>query len=234
MSSTGPAIDLWIVDLDRWADTLLSPSTLTDADRSQADRLHDPLAGRRLLARRSLTRWLLASSLGIDPSGVALVRTCPTCGSTEHGRPSVVGEPFQFSVSSSGGVAAVGLSERPLGVDIELVDTDIVPLPKALTDGEQRRLAALSPDDQRIGFLRLWTAKEAVLKAEGHSLADDPATIDVEGVLTGPAADAVAPGPTPGTWRVQVVEVEATGSDRVVVAVADENGWRVVTRSVDA
>ena len=164
---------------------------------------------------------------------MTLERTCPTCGSTEHGRPTVVGAPLEFSVTSSGGLAAVGLSERSLGVDIEIAGPDIVVLPTALTAREEGSLASLAPDDRHIGFLRLWTAKEAVLKASGRSLADDPATIDVEGVLTAPTADAEAPGGAGTTWRVQLVEVEPTGDGPVVLAVADELGSPVVTRSVD-
>jgi len=52
-------------------------------------------------------------------------------------------------------------------------------------------VAALAPGRQGPGFLRLWTAKEAVLKASGRSLADDPATIEVADLLEGDAAEVV-------------------------------------------
>jgi len=60
-----------------------------------------------------------------------------------------------------------------LGVDLERLR----PRPRALelaerffAPGEARRLRALPPERRELAFLRLWCAKEAVLKAHGHGL----------------------------------------------------------------
>lgn len=61
-----------------------------------------------------------------------------------------------------------------LGVDLE----QLRPRPRALelarryfAPGETERLQALAPEHRELAFLRLWCAKEAVLKAHGRGLA---------------------------------------------------------------
>jgi len=228
---SGPrvTVDLWVVDLDRWVAAATATGGPTDQDRARAGRLADPTAARRLLARRSLTRSLLAGALGVDPAGLVIDRRCPTCGGTDHGRPVVRGTPVEFSVSSSAQIAAVAVSGAPVGVDVELVRRGIVPLPRALSDRERDELGALPDGRQGEEFLRLWTAKEAVLKASGQDLADDPSRIDVAGLLTAGSVTVASAG---RTWVVRhPVPPPALGA-RAVVAVADARGAEVVSRSV--
>ena len=82
-----PLVELWTADLDRWTGVRLGPGALTEHDLALAEQMRDPDVARRLLARRSATRAVLASALRIDPRAVEIERTCPACGSTEHGRP---------------------------------------------------------------------------------------------------------------------------------------------------
>src|SRR5450759_2269443 len=103
-------INLWVTDLDHWADTRLDACTLTAREREHAERLRDPRAGRRLLARRSLMRAVLGHVLGTDDGALVISRQCPTCGSADHGRPFVADLPISYSVSSNGGVAAMATS----------------------------------------------------------------------------------------------------------------------------
>ncbi len=222
-----------MIDLDRWAETSLDPTSLPAADRQAAARLQDPVASLRLLARRSATRAVLAGGLGGDPATLVIERRCPTCGSDQHGRPSLgPGDPGyradppdrihpEFSVSSSDGTAVVAVSTRPVGVDLEVERPTVAPLPVALTPNERLRVGALGPDQAGPAFLRLWTAKEAVLKASGRSLADDPATVEVGGLLDHDVA-VVVDGT--GTWTVRHLALEDPAGQRVILAVADGGG----------
>ncbi len=79
-----------------------------------------------------------------------VVRLCPRCGSSEHGRPRLVGSPLSVSISyagpaSSPGLALVAWGAGPLGIDVELAGPPV--------DGVGERLA--------------WTRTEALLKATG-------------------------------------------------------------------
>lgn len=226
----GEHIDLWVIDLDQWAASSLDPTLLTERDREQARRLRSPGGGGRLLARRSATRAVLGRSLGAEPAGLAISRRCPTCGADDHGAPFLEGRPEQFSVSSCGGVAVVAVSGSAVGVDVETVSTErTAPLPRAaMVNGEQRALDALPEEDHGPAFLRLWTIKEAALKAGGRSLADDPATIDATQLLT---ADAGVVDDGSHRWHVRLLDVDHPVGGPVILALADEHGLPVVRRS---
>lgn len=223
-------ISLWVVDLDQWESRGLDPATLSRRDRWQAGRLRDPRLGHRLLARRSVTRTILSRALDTGAADLVISRSCPTCGSSDHGRPTVEGSPLVFSVSSSGAVAAVAIAAGPVGVDIEIERSEVDPQPAALTGDEQRRIAAMPAERRGSGFFRLWTAKEAVIKAGGGTLARDPATVDVAGIL---AADQVMADDGDRQWQVRLLMVDRRPEGPVVLALADAAGSPVVRRSVD-
>lgn len=108
----------------------------------------------------------------------AVVRhECPNCGGTDHGRPLVDGVFVSLARADELLVVAASLGS-PVGVDIESVRRvsasafDDV----AFGPGELAELrASASPDLLRT---RLWTAKEALLKARGTGLRTDPRLVD--------------------------------------------------------
>ena len=227
-SRTSDQIDLWTVDLDQWAGVhgdRLDAVTLTDVDRAHASRLGQGLTARRLLARRSAARSILASALGTSPGSLTIERHCPRCGSTAHGRPRIAGDPLEFSVSSAQGVAVIAVAHTPVGIDVEVVGEATVVLERALTSDELRRLMALPAGGRAVGFLRLWTGKEAVLKAAGRDLGDDPASIDVAGLLVGDTVRFVDAG---RTWFVRQLPCESFKGLAVLLGMADELGGPVV------
>ena len=220
-------IELWIVELDSWAERGLNASTLDTSDRLQAQHLRDAKGGCRLLARRAVTRWILAGALGVAPSAVLIERVCPTCGATTHGRPSVRGAGIEFSVSSSGPLATVAVSQLPIGVDAEIDRSDIGPLAFALSDDEQRGIRAAAPDMQGLAFLHLWTAKEAVLKAAGTSMDDGLAAVDVSGLLS---ADHTTTVYRDLAWKVRTFSIEPRAGVTATVAVADQGGAGILMK----
>jgi len=225
---TGEQIDLFLVDLDAWAASRLDESELPTADRRQAARLRQPVQARRLLARRSATRSILARRLGADRTGLVISRLCPECGATDHGRPFVAGAPLAFSVSSSGNLAVIALSRSAVGVDIEIAGSRTRPEPQAMTEREQQSIASLSGERQAIGFLRLWTAKEAVLKAAGRGLGDDPSTVDAAELLWSESS-VVTDGRR--RWHVRQIAISDRTEETVVLALADDRGRPVSERS---
>jgi 4'-phosphopantetheinyl transferase len=219
-----------MVNLDRWCERGLDAATLDADDHTQAGRLRDADARRRLMARRSVTRRLLADSLDADPSSVAIERTCPTCNATDHGRPVVTGAAVEFSVSACRGTGVVAISNRPVGVDIEVVRSDLEPLAFALSADERQGVLALAPNRQGLAFLRLWTAKEAVLKAAGRSVADNLVAVDVQGLLTNDQTTAIDHG---RTWQVRQLSIDRHFGEPVLVALADQVGAEVNLTYVD-
>jgi 4'-phosphopantetheinyl transferase len=106
----------------------------------------DPAADRLLL------------QAAVAPSTVT--QLCPDCGG-DHGRPLVSSGDRWVSLSRAGGLVAIAVSGvGPLGLDIE-----------------SRTAASAHPLDaggEPLEPARLWTMKEAVLKADGRGLRVDP------------------------------------------------------------
>lgn len=93
-----------------------------------------------------------------------------------HGRPQLgaagEGHDINWSHSGAGLLVAAGAGVR-VGVDLEFLR----PRPRAMalasrffTPGEAARLAAMGAPAREEAFVRLWCAKEAVLKAHGRGL----------------------------------------------------------------
>lgn len=102
---------------------------------------------------------------------------------------------LHFSLARRGGLLTLAAARgRLVGVDLEL------PLPGPWIDtvagdffaaDEVRWLDSLSEHDRGDGFFRLWTAKEAVLKALGRGIAQGMAEPDFSEIITlGRAFDA--------------------------------------------
>lgn len=113
-------------------------------------------------------RAWLAGCLGVAAPDVPLHRDV-------HGRPGLDGPGRDCNWSHSGDRLLVALGEGVrVGVDVEVAR----PRPKALEIArryfhadEAVALARLPPGARDAAFLRLWCAKEAVLKAHGRGLA---------------------------------------------------------------
>ncbi len=125
---------------------------------------------------RATTREVLGELMGMEPSAVEISRRCRHCGHPTHGKPSVVGAPdVSFSVSHSGhaGVIAVTTDGTQVGVDIEQVRPrrNLTRLAaRALGPDELASWHAAPEAEQLVRFLRVWTAKEAYLKAVGTGI----------------------------------------------------------------
>ena len=133
---------------------------------------------------------------------------CANCGATDHGRPLVDGA-FVSLARADGLVAIAASLGSPLGVDIETV----------------RRVSASAFDDVAFGPLeaaeirasstpdllrtRLWTAKEAIVKARGTGLRTDPRLVDTRD----PGVEVEWFEPEPG-YVVSVARLRATTASR--------------------
>lgn len=154
-----------------------------------------PLVHVRLVPRETAHDALrtLAVQLGA-PSDARLTHACPSCGSSEHGRPVLHGDGLLPYVSLSHargtGMSLIAVCfEARVGVDVESTSRadDIASAAEVMLHPGER---PTSPDDT----LRLWVRKEALLKAHGTGLATDPRSVflDASGhVLEGPTGTIV-------------------------------------------
>lgn len=167
--------DVWYVRVGQVPESL---AVLLDGrDRARRGRIMRAADRDRFLAAWVLARVVLGERLGRDPGALGFDRTCTHCGDTGHGKPVVedAGPGLDFSLSHAGELAVVAVSDRSVGLDVEDATAGERPLDAALTERER----AACPD--YAGFARLWTRKEAVLKAVGKGLAVHPGRIEVLG-----------------------------------------------------
>lgn len=169
--------DIWLLDLDVSDSKSAAIAALLSPDEvARADQLINPIDARRYKVRRGQIRQILAGYVGGSPADIGLI-------TGEYGKPRLKNPQcgFHFNSSHSGGVMMLAISpDCEIGVDIERIEpvlADVVEV--ALTPRERAGLATVRPKSWLAEFYKLWTCKEAVLKAHGTGLQVDPTALDV-------------------------------------------------------
>jgi len=186
------------------ADILLA--RLDAGERAAFERIRSPQRRAEVLHGRVMLRRLLASRGGIDEHAVVLVRDAGAkpraCAADGAWLPS-------FNVSHAGDCLAIALARAgEIGVDVEPagrcgapgIDAEAI-AQRHFAPAERSLIAAAPPGERPALFLRLWTLKEAVLKAAGTGLCHPLDGIDMSAPGARQAARVARDG--------QVVEVEA-------------------------
>lgn len=125
-----------------------------------------------------------------------------------RGKAHVRGDHVHFNVSHSGDALALAISRsQPLGIDLEhrRRPRRVLELAKRFfAPHEARMLSRLPETERQIAFLRLWTRKEALVKAEGTGLSGGlhRAVFDVD-------PDGEIAGPQDRSWQVVPFEPAA-------------------------
>ncbi len=159
-------IQLVRVRLDAGAPT----TVLSDDEQARASRFLRESSRRRFVAARDALRRVLARCLACSPRAIRF-------GYEPQGRPFVV-EPAQgelaFNVSHSDELAllAIGYGRR-LGIDVERLGRRVsgeAVARRFFAPREAEALFALPEAERPAAFLRIWTRKEAYVKALGEGL----------------------------------------------------------------
>lgn len=117
-------------------------------------------------ARLAGAGWLLDHALtreNIPPAARVFLQN-------EWGKPFLKDVPLAFSLSHAGHYAVCAVGASPLGVDIESPRCTMALAERQFHAQELSFLHTLSEAEQPDALLRLWTAKEAFLKAIGRGL----------------------------------------------------------------
>lgn len=141
---------------------------LSDDECARADRYAFEAARRQFVVARGFLRRTLASYLHVEPVEIAFHYG-------KRGKLSIDGADVRFNLTHSGDLIVLAVTQgREIGVDVE----QRRPLPHLRTmatghfsEREQNALFALPPAQQLDAFFRIWTRKEAYIKAVGDGFA---------------------------------------------------------------
>lgn len=160
-------------------------AVLDDGERARAERFVVDQVKRRFVLSHAALRLILARRLGGDWRDIrydTVANGKPCLAGSAAGRP-------EFNMSHSGDLMVVALSDdHPVGVDVEawrpidrvrgLAETILAARELAAFDG-------LSPEEASRVLLRLWTFKEALVKALGLGLSVEPRSIALPDSILG-------------------------------------------------
>lgn len=177
----GDEIHVWQAALDASPPQLARLESLLSADeRARAQRFRLARDQRRFIASRGALRSILASYLDCDPSGIQFCYG-------KHGKPLLSpvrgGANLHFNLSHSADLALIAVRQSgEVGVDIELVREDFacgLIAKRFFCDTEVAWLECVMPAERHKSFFRIWTRKEAFLKATGEGVWHDLRRFDV-------------------------------------------------------
>lgn len=161
------AVHLWLLDIDQFtAPHYTRAEQMMSSD--ERDRAQKFIRGKdEYVASRWLLRKVLARYIGVTPDEVSFLRT-------DKGKPYLPHSDIHFNLSHSShwALLAVGRIEL-IGVDIEAIRTtrDLPGIAESYYHPEEySRLRELENAAQTDYFYRLWTLKEAFLKAIGTGI----------------------------------------------------------------
>jgi 4'-phosphopantetheinyl transferase len=164
-------IHIWSADLaiseaqlsDKFA--LLSPDEI-----KRANRFRFPIHKQRFIAARSMLRNLIGLYTGVLPEEIIF-------SYDPNGKPFLQFPDLtriKFNLSHSDDVAVYAFTlDHPIGIDIEKIESgyNAEVTERFFTPQENAALLNLPPEERPAGFYRIWSRKEAVIKAVGKGLA---------------------------------------------------------------
>lgn len=226
-SNPWDTVEVWAIPLAAPPEVVTALAGLLDpGERERSARFDSPGVRRRFVVSHGVTRLVLGRRLSLPPERLRRA-TGP------YGKPEAIDHrhqvSFNLSHSSELGLLAVS-GGRQIGVDVEhrrLGFPAVSFAARYFSEAEAAHVASAGSEARSVAgrFLRLWTRKEAVVKAAGGRLAqglripvtgDDPLVVrDPRGMMT-------------GCWLLRDLRVPA--GYIASVAAAGDVPYRVVSR----
>lgn len=196
---------------------------LSDTEKQRAEKYAFDDDRNRFVIGRGALRHLLGSICELPPHLVALTYT-------KKGKP-VLDLPMSysqtaiqnqndifecqrvksldFSITHSGQLIGVAISPEPVGLDVEQI-REVDHLESIATDVFSKRefdvFSSLPNNRQSTEFFRLWTKKEAILKASGEGLTGSLQEIDL-GLIPSHASEQQSTESRSHNWEIRNIDL---------------------------
>ena len=156
-------IHVHVIDLDYYMSELdYFQTNLTDEEKNNANRFYSQIDKERYILRYGIYRAILSKYLNLRPVEIALK-------TSESGKPFVEKNQISISFTSSQHFCSIAIGKNlQLGVDIEQLkdDSEYRQMAKMFfSTDENIFLEQLAENNLTLAFLKIWTAKEAFIKA---------------------------------------------------------------------
>lgn len=147
---------------------------LTSAETKKINRYQSAANRQTRITSRAILKVLLGRYLSLNPADIKLTYN-------QHAKPIIENvslKTVNFNVSHSGNWILMAIALNPIGIDIEYVNTSFTYqnlLDFSFNVAEKHEIEKAEFRHQQ--FYKLWTRKEALLKATGKGLIDELAQI---------------------------------------------------------
>jgi 4'-phosphopantetheinyl transferase len=225
-------LHVWRASLDQPSGVISALAALLSADeRERMNRIHVDQVRNRYAAGRGILRVLLGRYVGVAPADLEF-------NYGEHGKPFLAGSAPWFNLSHSREVALFAFSSSAeVGVDVELADRSIDPLPIAhrfFSQAEVESLRSLPEELRARAFLTCWTRKEAFIKARGDGLSLPLSSFDVTLAPSEPAALTRTSWSASEPQEWELADLSDPEGEIIAAAALRRRGCRVLRRDVTA
>ena len=161
-------LELFVVNIERPVSEKQYLKWIDIIGEQQKDRIlrfHFKDDAKRTLFGDILIRYLACQKLHILNKDIIIKRNI-------YGKPYIKGvDKFHYNISHAGKWVVCVLSDRPVGIDIEIIlPIDLEIARNFFTESEYISIRKLPQKDQLAGFYRFWTAKESYIKYIGKGL----------------------------------------------------------------
>jgi 4'-phosphopantetheinyl transferase len=217
-------VDLWYVRTSevRGDDILAaSEALLAPEERERLRGFRFDQHRHEYLVTRALCRTVLSTYVGLSPRELRFRRNA-------YGRPQLdLAGDLQFNLSNTVAMVVCAVDRgRQIGVDVEPLSRadEILEIAASVyTPSERERLDRLEHDSRREDAVRLWTLKEAYMKARGMGMAIAPESIQIQIESPRCRLDCVAANDDdPERWELSTRQIE----DHVVGTCIERDGLR--------
>lgn len=168
-------IDIWQFSLEK--EFIGANALLNEEETLRAKRYHFDRHRRRFTVARATMRLILACYLRTSPTALSF-------NYQAHGKPELITEvSLQFNLSHSGNLALLAVGQdHSLGVDLEFFSNrPYEGIGQHLFSiNENNALAKVNTPLKPLVFFRLWSQKEAFIKASGLGLSYPTTLFDVD------------------------------------------------------
>lgn len=157
--------DLYLLNTQDWQPHIETmQQILSETERNEIARFRREDDQLRSSVSRAAVRWILSQQTGQHPTELQIQRN-------NYGKPYLPEHRVWFNASHSGQIVAVAMSRQgPVGVDVEWIRGHKCGMDVArrfFSVEECGRLQCVTPEQFAAVFTRIWTGKEALVKASG-------------------------------------------------------------------